>query len=93
MRLIDSDMLLNTIYKNPASDPNLRCAQLLEAILEAPAVDPVVHAMWIAEYRVTCSACETQFDDDIYWVQGDFIAPQYCPHCGAKMDGEPDDRP
>lgn len=79
MRLIDADNLRNSL------DP-----QIQFIIDKAPTIDakPVVHASWIAEYRMTCSACKVQFDDDIYWVQGGFTAPRFCPSCGAQMDAK-----
>lgn len=51
---------------------------------------------WIMnKYRITCSCCETTyqnsgicevlFKDSEIW---DFEYPRYCPHCGARMDGE-----
>ena len=40
-RYIDADELLKTINKNVAEAHNERCAQLLEAILNAPTADVV----------------------------------------------------
>lgn len=69
-----------------------------KAINEVPAADvvPVVHAHWyILEYEsLTCSRCE-----GFYYTGCDSTAeakerlkegiyPNYCPHCGAKMDGD-----
>lgn len=65
----------------------------VDALRNAPAADvaPVVHGSWIAQEDwgmdtyYTCSACKEDFvtDDgtptDNLW--------NYCPHCGAKMDG------
>lgn len=50
-------------------------------VAELPALDvaPVVHARWAAEYRAICSACKTQFDDDVFWIQGGFTAPELLP--------------
>lgn len=63
-------------------------------IAELPAVDvaPVVHARWIkatfekafAGYTkvsiyYVCSACGKDVDDAMF---------NYCPECGARMDGE-----
>lgn len=60
----------------------------VEAILKAPAADvaPVVHGRWMPFHSETagkiqyCSACEIGFD----------AKTDYCPHCGAKMDGGAD---
>lgn len=54
-----------------------------------PAVDavPVVHARWTTERTCIhdgewyCSACE--YEPIV------FMESNYCPHCGAKMDGDP----
>jgi len=64
--------------------------------LEPADVVPVVHAHWyILEYEsLTCSRC-----NGFYYTGCDSTAeaekrlkegiyPKYCPHCGAKMDGD-----
>lgn len=56
------------------------------AIKAIPTVDavPVVHGRWIPFHSEAagdiqyCSACEIGFD----------AKTDYCPHCGAKMDGD-----
>jgi uncharacterized OB-fold protein len=50
----------------------------VEGIKHLPAVDAVevVHANW--ENGMKCSECG----------QIDWTKPNYCPNCGAKMDGE-----
>lgn len=53
----------------------------------APTADvaPVVHGRWvpIPEYEnKRCSVCRTVFSE--------FTLGHYCPHCGARMDGEND---
>ena len=60
----------------------------LKAAIElAPAVDvdPVRHGTWmptaIGPYGCLCSQCHLQADNDF----------DYCPNCGAKMDGRTDD--
>ena len=59
-------------------------------ILSAPIVDAVevVHGEWVSDegdVLFHCSECETQIStswdyDDLRW--------NYCPECGAKMDGD-----
>ena len=57
-------------------------------IWKAPAADvaPVVHGRWVPFHSEAagdiqyCSACEIGFD----------AKTDYCPHCGAKMDGGAD---
>lgn len=68
------------------------CERLLAAFGMAPAADvaPVVHGRWInktnhnravVEQRVDCSAC-----GHIFWHTS-AMSYNYCPNCGAKMDG------
>ena len=60
----------------------------IKAMLEVqPAVDaaPVVHGMWIyfncvGNGRYQCSEC-------FHWVDAG-TDRNYCPNCGAKMDGD-----
>lgn len=53
----------------------------------APTVDAVevVHGWWI-EFNtfMTCSECDT----DWYYGDNDCDRFDYCPQCGAKMDGD-----
>lgn len=84
-------------------DPNdERCAVTIEtakrlirhALTAAPAVDvaPVVHGWWIhSRYEdcseqfelVKCSQCNHEAYAMAFYVRGG----NYCPNCGAKMDG------
>ena len=93
--LISRDAILEELYEMDIS----RCKEhddvihlAYAKIAHAPQVEAVsvVHARWIAEYRTICSACKTRFDDDMFWIQGDFTKPNYCPNCGARMDGDAD---
>ena len=60
-------------------------------INEAPTVDvePVKHAKWVIEPDRTvmhCNACGWAFEYyDYAWIEKEW---NYCPHCGARMDGE-----
>lgn len=63
------------------------CGELIAAFLnEDPAgVAPVVHGRWIRKQSTTietakCSVCGKAF-------QAYYSDYQYCPRCGAKMDG------
>lgn len=78
-------------------------AMLFEHLRGAPAADvaPVVHARWVdahGDRRVAeCSACKEQLEvtfdgpssDELFAWFARFY--RYCPHCGARMDGGPED--
>lgn len=77
----------NALYK--AND-------IYSAIDNAPAanVAPVRHGLWIhSRYKdcseqfelVKCSQCNHEAYAMAFYVRGG----NYCPNCGAKMDGEP----
>lgn len=69
---------------------------ICEAIEEVPTIEaePVRHGEWaekksgngIFDYYFVCSECHKN-------TLGFLIAPDYCPHCGARMDGGISDEP
>ena len=69
-------------------------AVAVEDIQNIPAVDvvPVRHGHWVSEYDcgyITphCSECgETALTKEE--TSYDYVYSSYCPHCGAKMDGD-----
>ena len=60
------------------------------AIINAPAADvaPVVHGRWIdkGEYAV-CTECGGRSGTQYDGVEPIPLMTQFCPNCGAKMDG------
>ena len=61
-----------------------------EQICPAVEAAPVVHGRWIpthCECDAICSVCNTEFDNYTNDVFEDW---NYCPNCGAKMDGGAD---
>lgn len=62
----------------------------VEAILKAPAADvvPVVHGWWNA--TETCSLCGEKSTEGLDATTWNYWLPNYCPHCGARMDGGED---
>ena len=60
------------------------CTQEINSI---PAADvaPVVHGRWNADE--TCSVCGEKSTEGLDAVKWDYWLPNYCPNCGAKMDG------
>ena len=84
-----SEEIRKYYYKNPPNfsygegfDRGLDRAQ--RAILDAPSADVVQvrHGWWVASHDefCACSLCK-------YPVYAAWNATNYCPNCGAKMDG------
>lgn len=63
----------------------------LKYAIPAADVAPVQHAKWVDNH---CTACGMMPMGDEMWKNRDFEPPlferfmDYCPSCGAKMDGE-----
>ena len=81
-----------TLLERAEYDNNYRLIIPAEAIKTAPAADvtPVVHGRWEMrptgmvtdtgpEYKAYCTVCNEPNKQ---------YQPPFCPHCGAKMDGE-----
>ena len=96
-----SEEIRKYYYKNPPNfsygegfDRGLDRAQ--RAILDAPAADvaPVRHAKWVDNH---CTACGMMPMGDEMWKNHDCEPPlferfmDYCPSCGAKMEGGDND--
>lgn len=81
---------------NSQKIPYLLAAKVLRGVEDAPAADvaPVVHGRWIHHSRyegcseqfelVKCSQCNHEAYAMAIYVHGG----NYCPNCGAKMDGK-----
>ena len=64
------------------------CEYDTKLIDEIPAADvaPVVHGRWIASHDEFCACSICKYPFYVGWNQAN-----YCPNCGAKMDGGVDD--
>ena len=90
-----SEEIRKYYYKNPPNssygegfDRGLDKAQ--RAILDAPAADvaPVRHGRWVSvphKLARVCSVCNR--DEPYKFADIDADVYDYCPSCGAKMDG------
>lgn len=78
-------------------EPNATMEDARRLLADMPAADvaPVVHARWIhSRYEdcseqfelVKCSRCNHEAYAMAFYVRGG----NYCPNCGAKMDGGAD---
>ena len=80
----------DVFLESPQEIPYLQAAKVLREVSDAPAADvaPVVHGRWVdkGEYAV-CTECGgrsgTQYDS----VEPIPLMTQFCPNCGAKMNG------
>lgn len=86
MRLIDADELLETLRENNAPYRE----DINRAIIYAPTIDPVRHGKWVSDRSLGghCSNCGIECGS-VEWGDDYLIKPtwNYCPNCGAKMDG------
>lgn len=74
----------------------LNFPEIYDVVNQQPPIDaePIRHGHWRADEtvyttgEVWCSVCRTlYYIGDLYDVGGGNNLPNYCPHCGAKMDG------
>ena len=93
MRLIDAEAFLKTEIDRCGSAPLVgTCTSdneyLSDRLKKAPTIEakPVVHGRWEEASDgdgIVCPFCRTDFCTIIY--DTDYF--NYCPNCGAKMDG------
>lgn len=89
MRLIDEDALMSAVMAQEVVDKSV--AKRL--IIQAPTVDavPVKQGRWIKcthrhwEDRYECSKCGYDTEVDTLMEKPIY---NFCPYCGARMDGE-----
>ena len=61
------------------------CRRAIERILAAD-VAPVRHGRWNADE--TCSCCGEKSTEGLDAEKWNYWFPDFCPNCGAKMDGD-----
>ena len=81
----DVEFALQAICDRESGVPLITAEWLASVVRKAPTVDAVevVHGRWIHKgaWHIECSECQ-----HILAHIGE--AKNYCPNCGAKMDGE-----
>ena len=83
MRLIDADAIVKCF------DPNTWQGEMMIAIVNGlPTIDPVKHGEWVGVAHGRggheCSKCRgyaPSFQNGVEYLSN------YCPNCGAKMEG------
>lgn len=95
---IERELLLEAVARsladNPHKDGKVHANHRYEhehfsyLILKQPAADvaPVRHGRWNADE--TCSCCGEKSTEGLDAEKWNYWFPDYCPHCGAKMDLE-----
>lgn len=79
MRLIDADALKALIDDGWGEGP-FKTA-FFEEVDDTPTIDPVKHGKWVAIGNTGLASCKCGYVTDRYSIYN------YCPNCGAKMDG------
>lgn len=101
MRIIDADAVIERLNKVCLTDDYLFMAlkqgidHAIAVINEASTIDaePVKHGQWM-ERKIPLIPLDWDEDDvDTMYVCSEceglnYCESYYCPHCGAKMDGE-----
>ena len=98
MRPIDADRALEIVRDQGIAHPNAyHLTNYATLILrEAPTIDvaPVRHGRWISltdcsNAGVYCSVCHKKVYKEDYAIcnRKNKLRSDYCPNCGAKMDG------
>lgn len=99
MRLIDADkLILDSAVGFAMAFPKFDKSTITimqkihhvfqENILKSPTIEaePVRHGKWLLDgcCEIQCSCCDETYSDEIFMMRGGI---NYCPNCGAKMDG------
>ena len=92
MRPIDADRALEIVRDQGIAHPNAyHLTNYATLILrEAPTIDvaPMRHGRWVSvphKLARVCSVCNR--DEPYKFADIDIDVYDYCPNCGAKMDG------
>ena len=92
MRPIDADRALEIVRDQGIAHPNAHHLTNYATLIlrEAPTIDvaPVRHGRWISvphKLARICSVCNR--DEPYKFADIDADVYDYCPSCGAKMDG------
>ena len=89
LKNLEDDKMNNAEHCEPVTIQIME--RFIRYVKEFPAADvqPVKHGRWINENFCTrCSACGNMTIYDKYSRE---VESDYCPNCGARMDGDRDD--
>lgn len=101
MRIIDADKLKEKVERRILNNPiyGKHFKEFIKVLMETvvdnePTVDPVKHGKWISEkcnhkpYRIKNPEKWVIYKCSICGYSNGRKQSNYCPECGAKMDGE-----
>ena len=66
-------------------DGNVTSVHIMDTDDVAKVFAPVVHGRWIASHDNFCACSICKYP--VYFVEAGWNQTNYCPNCGAKMDG------
>ena len=81
MRLIDADALIDAI--------SVHLERIEQELEDTPTIDAIRHGHWIEEpytESLVTKRCSECMKVAVITSEGIKVG-DYCPHCGAKMDG------
>ena len=80
---------LANVMRSPLSITDKECVKAVFEKFEN--MVEVRHGQWIEHYAYECWHYDCPFCDDGYATkERDITPPNYCPNCGARMDGGAD---
>lgn len=92
-RYISADALLFAIKKNAPYVYHLIAPIVM--ILPSADVVKVKHGFWKDDrMNIMCSVCGAKYSEEIVFMNQNFEykRPKHCPECGARMDGEANEK-
>ena len=77
---------LHGLLRSGCYGHNINSSEVHAVIDKIPSADvaPVKHGRW--EKQIQCSECGWYFEDDVL-IEPMLVFFNYCPNCGARMDG------
>lgn len=94
-----NELLKEPPFVHPATTWDRGLLLAAETAIRLRTIDPVKHAQWVDIYggkyanpRYACSSCggmalrDSVQDELLSWHEVQVLS-DFCPHCGAKMDG------
>lgn len=88
MRLIDADALIDQAINGIFPKLYNQLCFCPKDIDHAPTIDPVKHGKWIKGKEDGIPYCDWCNENAVFTSGHHYACGDYCPNCGAKMDGE-----